>query len=115
MQFFAQIGLKVLSGTRRSENVVSGDSRVEPLQLGYPEPALGQCSCRNFSEEFEVVRVQLLKHPNSASCPHNVNSPGHRVKFDIVGATYAVQQLNDFPRFRIHDTYLSSFILLPPS
>src|ERR1700730_3264553 len=94
-----------------SLNDVLGDGYVEPLQLRHPEPGLSYYSSRNFSEKLEVVRVDLLKHSKSASCPYKVDASAWRVKLQFVGAVHAFQR-NHFSHLRIHDDHLPRFILV---
>src|SRR5713101_7162956 len=91
------------------------DSRIEALQFRDPKPSLRDRPSRDFSEKLEVVRVQLLKHCNRASCPYKVNASGCRVILEIVGAAHAVQPLNHFSRLRIDDGQPPGFMLMSAS
>src|ERR1700682_2184273 len=98
-----------------SKNEVLRDSRVEPLQFGYPEPGLRYCPGRNFSEKLEVVRIDLLKHSHRAGRPNEVDAPGRRVILEVIRAANAVQPLNHFPAVRIDDRQPARFMLVPSS
>src|SRR6202158_2422836 len=94
-------------------NVVLRDSRVEPLQFRHPEPCLGYCTGRNFSEKLEVVRVHLFKHGNRASHPYEVDASGSSVILEVVRAANAVKPLNHLPAVRIDDSQPARFMLVP--
>src|SRR5262249_4553028 len=85
---------------------------VHSLQFGHVERGLGKRSGRNSSEKLVVIGVQLFKDSQGSRCSDEVDTPRFRIKLDFVGAADAVQRLNDFSGFRIHNDQLPGFVLM---
>src|SRR5260221_10617156 len=66
IQFLEQVGSEIFCSVGYGENVVLWNSRVETLQLRYPQPGFRYGSGGNFSEHLVVVRGNFLKHGESA-------------------------------------------------
>src|ERR1700730_32103 len=97
------------------KNIMSRDSRVEPLQFRNPESRLSNCTGRNLYEKLEVIRIQLFKNCDRAGRTYKVNAASRRIKLDVVCAAHAVEHLHHFPGICIHDNQLSWFMLVPAS
>src|SRR5262249_5442193 len=97
-------------GYRLHEVLRNGD--VHPLEFRHVKGGLGQRSRWNFSEELVVVGIQLFENGESSRCSDKVDAARSRIKLDFVGAADAIQRLNYFSRFRVHDDQLARFILM---
>src|ERR1700680_3820409 len=91
------------------------NGRIKSLQLGHPEPGLRDCTCGNFSEKLEVVRVDFLKHRNSSGGPNEINASACHVILHVVRAAYTVQPLNNFSRLCVDDSQPARLMLVSAS
>src|SRR5436309_3534675 len=102
----------VVCSIRWSLNEVLRHRDVHSFQLRYVNPGLGERSGRNFSEKLVVVGVILLEHSERARCSDEVDASCCRVKLDLVSTPNAVERLNYFSCFGIHDDEFPRFILV---
>src|SRR2546427_10917383 len=85
---------------------------VHSLQFGFVKSGLRERAGGDFSQKLVVIRIQLFEDGQSSGRPNEVDASGCWVKLDFVGTANAVQRLNDFSGFRIHNDQLPRFVLV---